>query len=972
MLPVLNPAVPQIVPAHDAADRLRSAISTFSLSLALLLLAGTYLLISPPPDQTYPGAIPWRPGSLLAPLVEAMSLWGTVATVRGVEIKDLALYLAAGLGALALAVRAAVSARWPAPRRAALGTWFHGQCFLGAWVALSAASASWSGDPWLTAGQAVIYALGLTWAVSLAWTLESRDVPRLLAGYVLIAALGALLCVWYYLERNPYHRPGFPLGNPSVLAACCLPAFMLTVCTLAGGAATRATPRERVPWPIILASAAAAVVLGGCLILTGSRAALLALLVAGGCIVLLLVNARLRWVLLLGGLLLAAAATWLFSSSINDVVMARGATIRFRIYAWRYAAQLWALRTISGHGAGAFPRLSGPLSLDDRMLDPAAFMGENVEHAHNELFEVFAEIGLLGGVTFVGGFVATGAAALALLRANLSHRRRWLLIGLIAGLVGLLADAMFGVGLRLPGVPAVFYTLLGTMWAVSRSVSREDRPAPVLPPPSPAKQPLVLAAAAALAAGGALTAAGLNWSGVLHEEAAERLMRDGRFAEARPHAALAAQRLLEPFRRLVARQRMLECIYGQARRAAYSLTPASPPDRTGGPAEAIPPSDERVAAEPQARPGYAPGSREEAIRVAHEAFELALELDRRAPAFGRFTLKAALSAELLAELYAPIDLGRFREWSQHAWRMWRIRYIQRPYEVDTILALLRYPAPAVERVGLLRDALRAGFPSPGWYAAAREAARDPQFEPTLAAFVQSVGPYDPRTDLDVLILSRAPEIHRLQAVQLAERGQYSAAAAAAARAARLYKPMQVRLPELYSVALAEQAEYVLLDQPGHPERAVELAEQALNCLPAIQLHKREELARPFRLRLARCLLAAGKEQEAQAVLRPVHPDADRITAAVADLYVDLVQSFARRPADTRPPVAGWIEAALRQRADHVRAWGWKAWLAAEGGPAAVRSALQAAAAAGVGETDLARIRRSLCAEFPPLCEALGH
>jgi O-antigen ligase len=971
MLTVLNPTAPQIVPAHDAADRLRSAISTFSLGLALLLLAGTYLWISPPPEQTYPGAIPWRPGSLLAPLVEAMSLWGAVATVRGVEVKDLALYTAAGLGALALAARAAVSVRRPEPRRTALGAWFLGQCFLGAWVAISAASASWSGDPWLSAGQAAIYALGLTWAVSLAWTLESRDVPRLLAGYVVIAALGAVLCVWYYLERNPYHRPGFPLGNPSVLAACCLPAFMLAVSTLTGGAAAWATPRERLPRPVILASAAAALALGGCLILTGSRAALLALVVAGGCILLLLVNARLRWMLLLGGLLLGAAAPWLFSSSINDVVMARGATIRFRIYAWRYAAQLWALRTISGHGAGAYPRLAGPLSLDDRILDPAAFMGENVEHAHNELFEVFVEIGLLGGVTFVGGLVATAAAALALLRANLSLRRRWLLIGLIAGLVGLLTDAMFGVGLRLPGVPAVFYTLLGTIWAVSRSVSREDRPALVLRPRSQVARPLVLAAAAVLAAGGALTAAGLNWSGVLHEQAAERLLREGRFAEARPHAALAAQRLLEPFRRLVARQRLLECIYGQARQAVYSLTPASPSDRTQGQTEAHTPSDDRVGGEPQARPSYAPGSREEAIRVAHEAFELALELDRRAPAFGRFTLTAALSAELLAELYAPLDLGRFREWSQRAWRMWRIRYNQRPYEAETILALLRYPVPAVERVGLLRDALRAGFPSPRWYAAAREAARDPQFEPTLAAFVQSVGPYDPRTDLDVLILSRAPEIYRLQAFRLAERGHYSAAAAAAARAARLYKPMQARLPELYSVALAEQAEYVLLDQPGHPERAVELAEQALNSLPAIQHHKREELARPFRLRLARCLLAAGKELETREVLRSVHPDAEQIAAAMADLYVDLVQSFARRSVETRPPVAGWIEAALRLRADHVRAWGWKAWLAAEEGPVAVRSELQAAAAAGVGEADLARIRRSLCEEFPPLCEALG-
>lgn len=957
----MNLAEPHIVPAHDSADRLRSALSTFSLWVAVLLLAGTCLLISPPPGQTYPGAIPWRPWSLLRPLVEALSLWGTVATVRGVEIKDLAMYLAAGLGLIALAIRAAVAARWPSPRRTFKGAWFFGQCFLGAWVALSAVSTIWSGDLWLSAGQAAIYALGLAWAVSLTWTLESRDVPRLLASYVLIASLGAVLCVWYYLERNPYHRPGFPLGNPSVLAACCLPAFLLALCTLVGGAASRATPRERLPWPVMLATAAAAMALGGCLLLTGSRAALLALAVAGGSIALLVVNARLRWVLLLGGLLLAVAATWPVASSLNDAVMARGATIRFRIYAWRYAAQLWALRAISGHGAGAYPRLSGPLSLDDRMLDPAAFMAENVEHAHNELFEVFAEIGLLGGVTFVGGFVATGAAALALLRANLSLRRRWLLIGLTAGLVGLLADAMFGVGLRLPGVPAVFYTLLGTMWAACRSVSREDTVRPEPQPRSQAPQPFILSGAAALAAGGALAAAGLNWSGVLHEHAAESLLRDGRFTEARPHAALAAQRLLDPFRRLVARQRLLECVFNQAREAAHRLTPA-PPDTHSS-------SDKQVADSGEAGRRHAPTLREQAIHLAREAFELALEHDRRAPGFGRFTVIAALSAELLAELHAPVDVARFREWSQQAWRLWRIRYNQRPYEVETILALLQYPAPTVERVGLLRDALRAGFPGNRWYAAAREAARDLQFESTLAAFVQSVGPYDPKTDLDTLILSRAPEVYRLQAVQLAERGHFSAAAAAAARAARLYKPMQPRLPELYSVALAEQADYVLLDQPQHADRAVALATQALDNLPPIQLHKREELARPFRLRWARCLLAGGKEQEAQEVLQPMYPDAARIAAAIADLYVDLVQSFARRPVATRPSVTGWIEAALRWQPDHVRAWGWKVWLAVDSGVEEVTSTLQAATAAGVSESDMARIRRSLCEEFPPLCEA---
>ena len=67
----------------------------------------------------------------------------------------------------------------------------------------------------------------------------------------------------------------------------------------------------------------------------------------------------------------------------------------------------------------------------------------------------------------------------------------------------------------------------------------------------------------------------------------------------------------------------------------------------------------------------------------------------------------------------------------------------------------------------------------------------------------------------------------------------------------------------------------------------------------------------------------------------------------------------------------WLNLAVAQQPDHLRAWGWLAWLAAERGDvAAVEGILVDAARGGLPAEDVARIRRNLCQEFPALCEQL--
>lgn len=917
---------PQILAPAPPTRRLRSLISLLSLVLALVLLTGTYFLMSPPAGQSYPGAIPWRDGSILKHVTDLMSLYGLVETIRGVEIKDFAFHLAAVVALVLLAARALVSGLLPPERRTAKGAWFLGQAFLAGWVLLSLASSRWSGDPDLSLGQAALYGLPLAWAVALAWSFESRDVPRLLWGYLVIAAAGAALCVWYFYERNPYHRPGFPIGNPGVLAACTLPAILIAGAVLIGSLWTSLGRRHTPAWSRLAAPILMLIPLCWCFRLADSRAAWIGLCAGIAGVLYLRAKRWIRLVILVGVILAAGMGAWYFSSARHDFPMARGATIRFRVYAWRYAALLWSQRPISGAGAANYSRLAGRLSVGDRVLDPAAFPAEMVEHAHNELFEVFAEIGLVGGVTFVAGFLATLVAASALLRANLSPERRWLLYGLVASIIALLADAMFGVGLRLPGVPAVFYTLLGTLWAVCRSISK-------VPPTQRAltdtwlrsmllrRYGLTLVSLAA-----ALVAAWLslrNWAGVRHEYAADLAQRAGQYEAALGRTRAAETRLLDPVRTLIAHKRAVDCEFARAVIAYQQVVDAFSRYQATRAEDG-----NAVSADSELREQL-----QHAERLCRTASDAALQLSRRAPNFGRMAALGAQSAEMLASLRNMVgDREQAQAARLSALQDWRRQREWRPFDVQALLALARYPTLLGDYIGLLRDALRAevppgGFPPPEWHEALQAGGKSPNFQRTLTAMVRAVGPYHPQTDLDTLILSRAPEMYRLSAAWKALQRAHQSAATDAAHAAQLYRPMRSRFPKLYSVALAEQADYVFQAQPDQPDRAVALLREAIRALPVIQAQKYEEMVAPYRLRLARFLLAAGEVTQASELLQMV----------------------------------------LRTRPGDVEAWWWTVAIAIEHEDAeAVRAALRDAEAAGVRDTDLEVLRGLVRQKMPEI------
>lgn len=891
------------------------------------LCIATALLISPPANASYPGAIPWSAGSLLRRIVNLLSFGSTLQSIRGVEIKE-AVFHAAAAGALLLVAIRALLAGFGRLTRAALNdAWLYAQLLLLAWVGLSAASAAWSGDAGLSLSQAGLYAISAALAIGLAWTIEARHLRVVLGAVIVAAELAAVLCIWYFYERNPNHRPGFPIGNPGVLGAFLVPAILLLVTYIVGSLADHVSEIRPLRWGRLVTASCGLIPLAWCLWLTGSRSATVALGVGLVLVAAILSRRRARWVVLgVGIAVVAAALAWIYVGRY-DLGMARGATLRFREYAWRYAAALWWNRPISGHGAASYPRLATALSTADRTMDPGAFMGDVLEHSHNELFEVFTEIGLIGGVTYVGAWIGTLAAGLALLRAKASDRQRWVILGMVTSVAALLADAMFSRSLRLPGPPALLSVLTGCLWAACRWETARW----VIPRATPSRvAPWLRAAVCGLAAcGAAATAwAGVrNWSAVQAELHAEQCVRSGRAAEALDAARQAERGLLDPVRRLLARERIVRILLETARVDSFAASAAA-------------------------------------------AYEAAMEVERRSPNLGRVQVMAARAAELAAERLAASDPASARDWLERAERAWRRFRVSNPFDVETLLALARYPAQPLEYVALLRDALRAGFPPPEWYDILRHYGGQPNFDSQLAEMYRAVGPMHPSTELNLLVLSMAPEVYRLGAAWQALQGAYADAARDAQRAAELYRPMQARFPTLRSVALAEQADYLLRNDSSQAARSAELIRTAITELPPIQPQQFAALAAPFRLQLTRHLIAAGDLDGARSAASEIAEPAN-VDALLADCAVQLVETFARSDAAPGARLVEWCHVALKLSPAHLRAWSWRAWLAGRTGDwPEVRAILQQAARAGVNPADIERIRQSLCAEFPAARESL--
>ncbi len=512
----------QNVPANviRLADpgRLRT-LHVVMIFLVIAIVAASCLLLSAAEStRLVDGAVEWRANSPLRAVVQVLCLNYDFPTFNPGDIKNYVLGIGAGLALLVLTVAALSRTQGgDESTQSPNGVKLRGfdsryrpliasQVLIAAYILWSIASSRWSTAPAISTGGSVLLCLQFLWAYGLAHGLSPTAARICTRGIVAVLAVASIAAVWYYYGRNPVLAAKFPFGNPSFLAASLIPGIILAFAWLIGlllgktagkAGSSRATHGQdqssRNDWSrstvttgsegrtdsnaylsptarrvlVALFAAAAISICVWAFVLTQSRGPAVGLLF--GLLAAWFFAARGKWRVVPGiiAIMAVVAGAWYFAQQIDAASpTGRSATIRFRLHAWDYAWQKFQNRPIAGHGYGGYTLGADALAVEDVLNDPLAFVSR-VEHAHNEWLEVLSDLGIIGFLLIASALVAALiAGARAIQRAGRSADR-WTLAALLGALVGFSVEECFGVGLRVTGVPTMFFTVLGLIWAMS-------------------------------------------------------------------------------------------------------------------------------------------------------------------------------------------------------------------------------------------------------------------------------------------------------------------------------------------------------------------------------------------------------------------------------------------------------------------------------------------------------------------------
>ncbi len=347
---------------------------------------------------------------------------------------------------------------------------------LSAWAALLLIgwgwiSALWSPDAAIAFGSVWVFSLGWVWAAGLALH-GHRAIVRPLADVLLAAAaVTAGMSLWYWKVRSVDARLGWPMGNPLLLASVMVPAILVGAGRLVDRIASlrREGLRGSAVASLVLYVLAIGLVTVA-LLATGSRGPVLALLaglaLAGW--VALRGKARMVW----GVAVVAALA--MAAPRLNNMLFhaggGRDASARMRLYAWRNAVDLAWQKPAAGQGAGGFARLATSMATRDDVADPLAMGGQVSSHAHCEMLELLADLGVFGLLIGLAawGFALTAAGAKA------RDHDRWMAAAVAGAIAAVFLDACSGVSWRFPGPAAYMATPLALAWMLWRRPRHAD------------------------------------------------------------------------------------------------------------------------------------------------------------------------------------------------------------------------------------------------------------------------------------------------------------------------------------------------------------------------------------------------------------------------------------------------------------------------------------------------------------------
>lgn len=893
------------------------------LILLALTLAGSCLLTSGP-QATLEGAKDWHEESPLRAIVHVLNLNYSQTTAQGVAVKSLVLGLGASVAALVCGLGAAVRSRGGeevaeqdtvitrspgsaetegTPRRQ-LSPLHVAQALMVAYVAWSFLSAMWSTSPDIAIGGSALLAIGAIWSLGLGRGLNRTTAYVGACVLLAVCAVTAILAIAYHGERNSIRRASYPIGNPLFLAACLLPGVMLSIGLLGG--TVRACARDaRAKYFVVIALCVAA---NGLILwaiwLTSSRSASIAAVVGLSVLLWFVVPKRSRLPIALASMVfLVGIALYAWPRFTAPSPTGRDASLRLRAYAWWYAIDMISEARVLGHGQGAFTQFGDALAADD-VIDAPRALDARIAHAHNEWLETCADLGPIGLTLILGALVMTVVAGFRALPGLPNDMWRWTLAAMMASLVAIAVEECADTGLRIAGLPTVFHSLLGLIWALSN----EPRPSPV---GASSRGPLsrgligggsgVLAMVVLWAAMGDFRSARASFDVLpaLHQRA---------FDEAVQNAELATRYRLSPQRRLaafeglcrtnlyVAREYQTESLGRHAKAHA-----AQPPD-----AQLV-----MLAAADRERSEWY-------IAKARGAFDA---LIRRAPSYwgaGWLEFRLYQLRQAFADLDGDVELSsRIVTAAGDALK----RELKRkPHDAGIALTYAAISGDRIElreTLNVLARPLRYGSIPPGYV----------EFLSTLSnteGFNQKFIPiWDEVKDSSDGLQSRdplAPEKLRLAALIRFLRDDYARAAETARMAMRAYDSV-VGGNMGKGACSAALADYSFFAEPGEWQTAIAHADQAITQLPRSTPGR--QLAATIKNRIVTYYLAGGDERSARRVLGELTANHSEsfIATDLSAKYAVLCKNLIRRnSADLPDDYTDWINRALELDARNELAW----------------------------------------------------
>jgi len=741
----------------------------------------------------------------------------------------------------------------------------------------SFASSRESAAPELAIGGSILLTTHFLWSFAIGNGLNAAA-ARIVCRYVVaITAITACIAIWYYYGRNPNLRAKFPFGNPLFLSACLIPGIVLAfafVCERIQQIARQSRLRAVVQALLGLGAIALA---GWAFYLTGSRGPALGLVLGLLSVAYFAMRGWRKWLPMLMAMAVLALALVYFASSRDEASpTGRSATVRFRMYAWDYAWRMFAAKPLTGHGQGGFVLAGDAFAAGDVEYDPE-ILGTRIAHAHNEWLEVMADLGSVGIVLLVATLTLTLHAGMLALRSARPIGERWALIGVMGALVGLMVESTFGVGLRVDGVPTVYYTMIGLIWAMAAHAS--DDLAHVLSE-RPARRVITGIVASVLGLG-ALVVTQQDFDAARSGFRAGELIDAGKFEEAIPAAAAARSRL-NPQRALTNLYRLSE---------AHMLVAKSLQERAV--------DREQRAAETDIVDlrllELAAQDRTTSDWYCQQGSMVLKDLVTKSPgALNHGWVLYWLNRILAANADAREQTELRDQYLLDAAAALDRELLRQPFNQEITVEYLRAVGPSLDPqrfLDLLARPLRYDRATMPYLEFLAEYATEPSFEerfdPIVQVARQTLASEPTEERFTLLADTWTPEKLRLAATLRFRRGDYERAALMLEQAARIYAALDETPAIAAASCQAELADSRFFSRPNEPDRAIDAAERAANLAPPSLIGR--QLAANLRQRKIDYLLAADRETEAVVLLKETAPP----HATEADVLVELGARYRR-------------------------------------------------------------------------------